>query len=135
MGHRDPIAITVYRKHPGVYFKLSGSLTMQNFERALESLSGFFNDSPEHLYLMMSDLRYLDSAGLGMFVRLNARCRIAGCGLMLLNLTNDIARLFALSKMDQILSIESGSTADDIRRTFEHEAYRVELPANEPGRD
>lgn len=128
MGTKDPILLFAYRKPPVLYVRLVGSLTMQNFEGVLQSFNELFNEPPQQLYIMMRDVRYLDSAGLGMFVRLNTRCRALKCSLTLLEPNTEVSRLFNLSKLDLIMPIERGVAANQARDAYEDDSHFVELP-------
>jgi len=127
MGSRDPIALLAYRKDATLYVRMSGSLTMLNFEDALKDFHDLLAELPESLYIMMRDLRYLDSAGLGMFVRLNTRCRSAKIRMTLLDPAPEVSRLFNLSKMDLIMPILRGDDARAIQQEMEHEANWVDV--------
>jgi anti-anti-sigma factor len=127
LGHRDPVLLFAYRKDNVAYVRLVGSLTMQNFEDILGEINHLLTDPPEILYLMMRDIRYLDSAGLGMFVRLNTRCRATRTRLHLLDPSPDVARLLSLSKMDLIIPIERGGAARTLRNELENDAYAIDV--------
>lgn len=131
MGSRDPIDLTAYRKDGRLYVRMSGSLTMLNFEGALREFHRLLDDSPESLYIMMRDIDYLDSAGLGMFVRLNTRCRTARIRMILLDPSPAVTRLFNLSKMDLIMPIERGAEAQGIRDEMERDANSVDFDSPE----
>lgn len=131
MGSRDPVLVFPYRKDSVAYVRLVGSLTMQNFEETLGEINQLLAHPPEILYLMMRDIRYLDSAGLGMFVRLNTRCRATRTRLHLLDPSPDVARLFSLSKMDLIIPIERGSAAQLLRNELENDAYAIDVSGPE----
>lgn len=127
MGSRDPIALLAYRKGGTLYVRMSGSLTMLNFEEALRDFHDLLAEPAETLFIMMRDLRYLDSAGLGMFVRLNTRCRSSRIRMTLLDPAPEVSRLFNLSKMDLIMPIERGDEVRAIQQEMENEANWVDV--------
>lgn len=131
MGSRDPIALLAYRKGQTLYVRMSGSLTMLNFEEALKDFHALLAEPAESFYIMMRDLRYLDSAGLGMFVRLNTRCRSAKMKMTLLDPAPEVSRLFNLSKMDLIMPIERGEEARTIQQEMENEAHWIDIGPEE----
>lgn len=131
MGSRDPVLVFAYRKDSVAYVRIVGSLTMQNFEETLAEINTLLTAPPEILYVMMRDIRYLDSAGLGMFVRLNTRCRATRARLHLLEPSPDVSRLFNLSKMDLIIPIERGAAAHALRDELENDAYAIDVTGTE----
>ncbi len=127
MGSRDPITLLAYRKGAVLYVRMAGSLTMLNFEEALETFNQLLSDPPEVFYVMIRNIRYLDSAGLGMFVKLNTRCRSSKIKLSLLDPSQEVIRLFNLSKMDLIMPIERGENIHSIRGEYEIEDYAIDV--------
>jgi anti-anti-sigma regulatory factor len=62
-----------------------------------------------------------------MFVKLNTRCRSNKIKLSLLDPSQEVVRLFNLSKMDLIMPIERGENINAIRGEYEVEDYAIDV--------
>jgi anti-anti-sigma factor len=126
---RETIQLTVYSNPPALYARIDGSLNVLNYEASLRTLQALLKPPLEQFYIMMGALNYLDSAGLGVFVRLNTRCRLNQCALALLDPTPEVSRLLNLSKLDLIIPVLRGSEARRIRDSYEREELIVDPSA------
>lgn len=77
--------------------------SLPEFSRMAESYLG----GPKELHLDMTGLEYIDSSGLGFLVTLHERMERQGQKLVLANLRSHVARVFKITRLDQILDISS----------------------------
>ena len=92
---------------------ISGRLLIDDeVNNVLESL----NDTIENkdLVLDLSQLEYISSSGLSLFIRLLTRSRINDHGLVLANLQENVKKLFQIAKLNNIFAI-SDSTEEAIK--------------------
>ena len=59
----------------------------------------------KRIVLDLSDLTHMDSTGLGTLVRLHVSARSAGCALELINLSQAIAKIFAVTNLLSVFSV------------------------------
>ena len=59
----------------------------------------------KRIVLDLSDLAHMDSTGLGTLVRLHVSARSAGCDLELINLSQAISKIFALTNLLSVFRI------------------------------
>ncbi len=81
--------------------------SLPEFSRMAESYLG----GPKELQLDMAGLEYIDSSGLGFLVTLHERMERQGQKLVLTSLRSHVARVFKITRLDQILDISSEETS------------------------
>ncbi len=81
--------------------------SLPEFSRMAEAQLG----GPKELILDLAELEYIDSSGLGFLVTLHERMERQGQKLMLLNLRSHVARVFKITRLDQILDISAEETS------------------------
>lgn len=85
---------------------LAGKLTLGEGERLLkEKISSVVRDGPRQLLLDLSEVPYVDSAGLGELVRTYTAVNRNGGQLKLLGLAKRIKDVFALTKLLTVFEI------------------------------
>lgn len=77
--------------------------SLPEFSRLAESYLG----GPRELVLDLEGLEYIDSSGLGFLVTLHERMERGGQRLLLCNLRSHVARVFKITRLDQILDIRT----------------------------
>jgi len=75
--------------------------SLPEFSRLAESYLG----GPARLVLDMERLEYIDSSGLGFLVTLHERLQRQSQSLRVVNLQPHVARVFRITRLDQILDI------------------------------
>lgn len=77
--------------------------SLPEFSRLAESYLG----GPAKLILDMEHLEYIDSSGLGFLVTLHERLERQAQSLRLVNLQPHVARVFRITRLDQILDVSA----------------------------
>ena len=86
--------------------RLSGELDLSSAPALRELLAGAFeDDGPRRIVLDLSDLIYLDSTGLSIFVSAHKRATASGIELCLANPNPSVARLFKITALDHFFTI------------------------------
>jgi anti-anti-sigma factor len=101
---------------------LAGSLRMDNSEALKTELLERIEPPVEKMYVNLTGLREVDSAGLGVLVGLHMTARKKKVALTLLSPTADQMRLFECTRLTTILSIVGGLEAETIRQRLEVES-------------
>lgn len=115
----EPIEARVYRDGTRTYVTLAGSLTNGACQAVYDFLRPLISADAPQVQLCLRDLRFLDSAGLGFLVRLNARLNLADGGMQLLHPDFEMLRLFNVAGVESALPIATSAEAD--RLTWELE--------------
>jgi len=85
---------------------IGGEVDLSNADRLLDDLMTRIGATP-WLVLDLTECSYLDSAGLRMIARVDARCRTVGSGLRLVvEPGGSIDRVLAMTHMDQVLTVD-----------------------------
>ena len=103
---------------------LGGELDLSSAPALRELLAGAFeDDGPRRIVLDLSDLIYLDSTGLSIFVSAHKRASASGVEFCLANPNPSVARLFKITALDHFFTIVDASvptgTATTARDAFD----------------
>lgn len=105
---RDGTGMTIEERQAGdvTILALAGKLTLGQGDRLLkDKISSVVRDGPKRLLLDLSEVPYVDSAGLGELVRTYTAVNRNGGQLKLLGLAKRIKDLFALTKLLTVFEI------------------------------
>jgi anti-sigma B factor antagonist len=93
--------------------RLSGELDLSSAPTLRELLAGAFDDDRQRrIVLDLTDLIYLDSTGLSIFVTAHKRATATGMEFCLANPNPSIGQLFKITALDHFFTIiDSGSSA------------------------
>ena len=87
-----------------IIFKIDGDITINNSDELLNKLSQYSSEEYD-LVLDFSNLKYIDSAGMGALVRKLKEILSIGGELRIINTPPKILRLFKLTKLDTFFEI------------------------------
>jgi anti-sigma B factor antagonist len=111
---------------------LSGELDLSSAPTLRELLAGAFDDDRQRrIVLDLSDLIYLDSTGLSIFVTAHKRATATGKEFCLANPNPSIGQLFKITALDHFFTILD-STGSIVTATTAGEAFDG-APSTEPG--
>ena len=97
-------------KHPGTrVFSLSGPLTLRNLFELQSELRGMV--LPALTILDLTDVPYMDSAGMGLVMNHYVRCQTHGAKLVVSGANSRVMDLFKVTKVDTILPLVSSLEA------------------------
>lgn len=83
-------------------FHCTGRITSSSLSRLHEEVLPYFGTA-KRIILDLSNVDYMDSAGLGMIVRLWTSARKANCEFKVTNLTPRLKDLFTLTNLNSVL--------------------------------
>ena len=87
-----------------VYIK--GEIDIYNAQKFKEKLCEIIETFKKDLKIDLTELNYLDSTGLGIFVSVLKKAKTNGKDIYLLNLKENIKKLFKITGLDKIFKIE-----------------------------
>ena len=88
-----------------VVFKISGEIIVENRHVLKEAIKEELNNDKLNFVLDFADMKYIDSAGLGILVIQNKKVTEGGGKIKLANLSKDILSLFNLTHLDKAFEI------------------------------
>jgi anti-sigma B factor antagonist len=115
--------IDAYRNGRELYIVLRGRLVLSGCQDAKTRLGNLLTSQTDLMYLAMSELTFLDSAGLGVMVGIKMNANKSHTRLVLLSPPQRIQDIFRVSKLDTIFDIRSGAEADLIATRFKSPEY------------
>ncbi len=83
----------------------SGDVVVQNLEKAREQFHSILPKKPELIAINCSGVNNMDSSGLGMLIAFSRETTVSGIKLILVDLPDNIFRLFDMSKLDQFFEL------------------------------
>lgn len=86
--------------------KLFGEVDISTFQEFKETLSSLVDLSQSDIKIDCNELTYIDSTGLGALVSLFKRAKGNGKTITIINLKENIKRLFLITKLDKLFNIE-----------------------------
>jgi anti-sigma B factor antagonist len=104
MAIDDPLAVErIEGKAPGtVIFQLSGPVTLRNlFDLQAQLRSG---DQPKATILDLSNVPYMDSAGMGAIMNYYTHCQGKGVKLVVAGVSSRVMELFKMTRVDSVMT-------------------------------
>ena len=89
--------------------KIGSHLDVRNVARVRTMLNGVLEsnaDRPGDIVIDLAALEIIDAAGLGMLTAAHLRAERAGKRLLLRNCSNEIRRVFAVTRLNRILHVD-----------------------------
>lgn len=115
--------IDAYRRDKELLINLKGRLVLDSCQEAKVRLGSFVNVNIDTVYVLLADLDFLDSAGLGVFVGLKQIVNRNRATLQILNPSGRVEEVFRVSKLDTIFELRSGAEAELISSTLRRPEY------------
>ena len=84
---------------------VSGEVDIYTAQQFKEKLYSIVDNSGKDLVIDCSDLNYIDSTGLGIFVGALKKTRMAGKSIQLENIKDNIRKLFVITGLDKLFVI------------------------------
>lgn len=89
-----------------VLVALAGEVDIYTSQKLKEKLYGVVDSSNKDLRIDCSDLNYIDSTGLGVFVGTLKKAKQRGRKIYVSNLRENVKKLFVITGLDRIFIIE-----------------------------
>ncbi len=69
----------------------------------------------KNVFIDMSKVNYIDSAGFGMFVTIFMEAHLTDCSLHIINLKEHLTEVFYFLRLDRVISLKEHSELSDLR--------------------
>jgi anti-sigma B factor antagonist len=93
-------------KNPGtLVFRLAGPLILRNFFEFQAALRE--EPQPQTTILDLSDVPYMDSAGMGLIMNYYVHCQNRGAVLVVAGVSSRVLELFKLTKVDAVIPMKA----------------------------
>jgi anti-sigma B factor antagonist len=103
-------AVVVTRREPDVVVRLRGEVDISNADLLEEAIQQYLGDNPRDLTLECDGLRFIDSTGLSLTVRLHNELAEGGHRLVLTGLAPAVRRPFEATNLTDVLEIREATT-------------------------
>lgn len=111
----NELELDAYRKEQDLLVVLRGRLVLRHCGEVGTRLDTLFNAQIVNIYLDLSELSFLDSAGLGLLVRLKTQANRNRTSLTFLSPPSRVEDIFRVSKLNTIFDIRGAPEADTLR--------------------
>lgn len=98
--------VTAQRGESELRVAIAGELDVASVQPLREVIERFVRRDPCDVRVDCHSLAFIDSSGLGLFVKLHKRLQTAQCGLRLVGLSSPCRRVFDVTGLTEVLSIE-----------------------------
>jgi anti-anti-sigma factor len=103
-------AVIVTRRQPDVVVRVSGEVDISNADMLEEAIQQYLGDNPRDLTLECGGLRFIDSTGLSLTVRLHNELAERGHRLVLTGLAPAVRRPFEATNLTDVIEIREATT-------------------------
>lgn len=102
-------AVVVTRREPDVVVQISGEVDISNADMLGDAIQEWLRTNPGDLTLECEGLRFIDSTGLGLTVRLNNELLERGHRLVLSGLSPAVRRPFEVTNLTEVLEVRDAT--------------------------
>jgi anti-sigma B factor antagonist len=103
-------AVVVTRREPDVVVRISGEVDISNADMLEEAIQQWLRANPGDLTLECDGLRFIDSTGLSLTVRLHNELAERGHRLVLTGLAPAVRRPFEVTNLTEVLEVREATT-------------------------
>jgi anti-anti-sigma factor len=108
MFPEEPMEFTHRLESKIAVFTLEGSLLSETDREAIKSeMTNYLDQGVHHFLVDLSNLKHVNSTGLGVFITLYTRVRSKGGELLLNQPSDNIRNLLQITKLDSVFRISS----------------------------
>jgi anti-sigma B factor antagonist len=100
------LAVTAHRDESALRVAIAGELDVASVQPLRDVIDRFVRGDRCDVRVDCHNLAFIDSSGLGLFVKLHKRLHVAGCSLTLVRLPTPCRRVFDVTGLTEVLSIE-----------------------------
>jgi anti-anti-sigma factor len=107
--------LQVYKVNTDLYFRISGRIVLDECDRLKANTVPLIDKSTGQVHLDLSDVEFIDSAGLGVLVGLKMTANKSKARLVLISPSKGVNDILYVSKLESIFDIVTGNEAEGIR--------------------
>jgi anti-sigma B factor antagonist len=105
-GQFGALDVTAHRDEEALRVAIAGELDIASVQPLRDVIDWFVRGDRCHVRVDCRDLAFIDSSGLGLFVKLHKRLRAARCSLTLVDVPKRCRRVFEITGLAEVLTIE-----------------------------
>ncbi len=117
--------ISIYRANNNLYVDIMGRIVLDVCEQFKNSALPLIDKGINQVYIDLSGVDFIDSAGLGVLVGLKMTSNKNKARLVLVSPSDGVNDILYVSKLDSIFDIITGSEAEILKRTFARKEYLI----------
>jgi anti-sigma B factor antagonist len=107
-----PLSLGVSREPLAAIVRLSGEIDISTISSVRLVVQELLETDIESIVLDLSDVRFMDSSGIGILVAAHRRAQARGTALTLRHPTPIVAKVLALTHVDQLVTVERAVSGD-----------------------
>ncbi|MGB9691899.1 MAG: anti-sigma factor antagonist [Candidatus Sumerlaeaceae bacterium] len=123
--------LEIYQLRSDVYILLRGRIVLEECERLKSACLPLIRKGIDQVYLDLSKVEYIDSAGLGVLVGFKMTASKNRARIVLIQPSRPVADILYISKLDGIFDILTGAEADLLKAQMIQTANRIGVPVAE----
>ncbi len=120
--------LEIYQLRSDVYIVLRGRIVLEECERLKNNCMPLMRKGVDQVYLDLSKVEYIDSAGLGVLVGFKMTASKNRARIVLIQPSRPVADILYISKLDGIFDILTGAEADLLKAQMVQPANRIGAP-------
>src|SRR5690606_32215590 len=106
--------LRIFENSGQLLFHISGRIVLDECDRLKSSILQFMNPKVTQLYLDLSKVDFIDSAGLGALVGIKVSANKHRAKLAIISPSRGVSDILTVSKLDSIFEIVTGGDAEQI---------------------
>jgi len=103
--HFEPPKVDIQWSDKDVIVRIAGEIDAARSPQLQQRLLLLLDDKPQRIVVNLSEVGYMDSAGLASFVKLLSRASKQGVKLHIVSLSEMIKSLFEITRLDTVFEI------------------------------
>lgn len=123
--------LEIYQVRSDVYLAIRGRIVLEECDRLKSACLPLIRKGVEQIFIDLSKVEYIDSAGLGVLVGFKMTASKHRARIVLLQPSRAVADILYISKLDGIFDILTGAEADLLKAQMAQPANRIGVPAAE----
>lgn len=126
--------LKIYESSGKYLIRLAGRIVLDECDRLKSSIDPLITPSTTHIHLDLSEVEFIDSAGLGALVRVKVSSNKHRSQLALLNPSRSVSDILMVSKLDTIFDVITGEESETLIRELAQPQFQksVDGPAVGP---
>lgn len=122
----------IYQLRGDVYVVLKGRIVLEECERLKNACLPLFRKGIDQVFIDLSKVEYIDSAGLGVLVGFKMTASKNRVRIVLIQPSRAVADILYISKLDGIFDILTGAEADLLKAQMVQPGNRIGAPIERP---
>lgn len=125
--------IQIFQQADQLLIRISGRIVLDECDRLKSSIVPRINSNSKQVYLDLSSVDFIDSAGLGVLVGMKVTSNKNHAKMSILSPSKEVSDILMVSKLDSIFDIATGQDANRIVSALSQEANRQtsNVPSNQ----